>query len=66
MGIFCSDNERLIDIQWIFRVLRRKGLAEELLDRIKNQYIDQITFPVINNIPGSMIENNYGSPEIIK
>ena len=37
-------------VQWIFMVLRRKGLAKVVLDKFKKQYINRITFPVINKL----------------
>ena len=42
---------------WVFMVLRRKGLAEEVIKRIQNLYINRITIPVINNVLGAPIAN---------
>ena len=42
---------------WVFMVLQKKGLAEEVISRIKNLYGNRITIPVINNIPGRGLNN---------
>ena len=42
---------------WVFLVLQKKGLAEEVISRIRNLYCNRITIPVINNITGQGINN---------
>ena len=42
---------------WVFAVLRAKGVAEEVISRIKNIYQNCITIPVVNNERGRPIQN---------
>ena len=37
---------------WVLKVMRAKGVCEEVLNRLTNIYDNCITIPVINNIPG--------------
>ena len=37
---------------WVLKVMRAKGVCEEVLNRLTNIYDNYITIPVINNIPG--------------
>ena len=43
--------------EWVFCVLRKKGLSENVISVIKNIYSDRITVPVVNNILCSAIKN---------
>ena len=42
---------------WVFKVLRKKGLSEEVIRRIQNLYTSRITIPVVNTVPGAPIAN---------
>ena len=46
---------------WVFSVLRKKGLDEEVISNIRNIYESRVTIPVINNMPGRGISNNRGT-----
>ena len=45
-------------LEWVKMVLRKKGLAEEVLTRFSNFYEEGITIPIINNISGKPVLNN--------
>ena len=45
-------------LEWVKLVLKKKGLAEEVLARFSNFYEGGITIPIINNIPGKPVPNN--------
>ena len=59
-GIADNDFEAAFDflcLDWVRKVLQKKGLAEPALDRFTNLYKNGITIPVINNILGMKVEN---------
>ena len=59
-GIADNDFEAAFDflcLDWVKLVLKKKGLAEEALERFSNIYAEGITIPVINNIPGKPLQN---------
>jgi hypothetical protein len=43
--------------EWVFQVLRKKGLSEDVILRIKNVYSNRITVPVVNSITGNCLKN---------
>ena len=47
--------------EWVFSVLRKKGLDEEVISCIKNMYKGRNTIPVVNNVIGRGICNNRGT-----
>ena len=48
-------------LHWVFKVLKAKGLIQEVIDRMANLYSNNLTVVVVNNIPGRCIPNNYYS-----
>ena len=48
-------------MDWVMKVMRAKGVCEEVIKRISNIYKNCITIPVVNNKPGQPIENIRGS-----
>ena len=44
-------------MDWVFAVLKKKGLHHEAIERLKRYYKDSITIPIVNNIPGRKIIN---------
>ena len=60
-GLVDNDFEAAFDflcLDWVKKVLERKGLAEEALERFSNLYNNGITIPIVNNIKGGKIRNN--------
>ena len=47
--------------EWVFMVLKKKGLSETVINRIKNIYDCRITVPVVNNITGRGLNNIRGT-----
>ena len=59
-GIVNNDFETAFDflcLEWVRKVLEKKGLAAKALDRFMNLYRDGVTIPMINNIPGRRLIN---------
>ena len=44
-------------MEWVFMVLEKKGLAMEVIKRLKNLYSDSLTIVMVNNIPGKTVVN---------
>ena len=47
-----------MDSSYIHKVLKKKGLSEEVITRIKNLYSDNISIVVVNNILGEVVPNH--------
>ena len=63
-GLLDLDFEAGFDwlvMAWVYLVLERKGLCQEVLTRIKRLYSDSITIVVVNNVPGRAFPNHRGS-----
>ena len=45
-------------MSWVFKVLLRKGLSEDVISRLKNLYSDNISIVVVNNIYGKKVKNH--------
>ena len=61
VGILDNDYKAAFDymvLLWVIKVLRAKGLSEEVLNRLLNLYSNNITIVVINNILGKSFTNN--------
>ena len=61
VGILDNDYKAAFDymvLLWVIKVLRAKGLSEEVLNRLINLYSNNITIVVINNILGKSFINN--------
>ena len=59
-GIADLDFEAAFDylcLGWVKKVLQKKGLSQDNLDRFINTYDKGITLPVVNNIIGKPIKN---------
>ena len=64
VGILDNDYKAAFDymvLHWVFKVLKAKGLSQEVIDRMANLYSNNLTVVVVNNIPGRCIPNNYYS-----
>ena len=48
-------------LDWVFKVMKAMGVHEEVISRLRNVYSDCNTIPVINNVPGSPIQNLRGT-----
>ena len=44
-------------MEWVYKVLDKKGLDKRVIDRLRNLYRDSKTIVMVNNIPGKVIEN---------
>ena len=63
-GILDTDLIAAFDwlcLDWSFKVLRKKGLCVEAINRLKNLYNDNLSVIVVNDIPGKAIPNLRGS-----
>ena len=52
-GLLDTDYMAAFDylvMTWVFQVLRKKGLCEAVIDRLKNLYKDNVSVIVVNNI----------------
>ena len=59
-GILDTDLVAAFDymcMEWVYKVLDKKGLDKRVIDRFRNLYSDSKTIVMVNNIPGKMIEN---------
>ena len=48
-------------LEWVWKVLRRKGVRSSTLERLRNLYANGIIIPVVNCIPGRSIHDRRGS-----
>ena len=48
-------------LDWVLKVMRAKGVCEEVISRLENIYSSCSTIPVVNNVPGYAIQNLRGS-----
>ena len=46
---------------WVYIVLKKKGVAQKVIDRIENLYSDNISVVMVNNIQGRAFPNIRGS-----
>ena len=46
---------------WVYMVLARKGVCEEVINRIRRLYADSTTIVVVNNLLGKAFPNHRGS-----
>ena len=54
-GILDNDYKAAFDymvLHWVFKVLRAKGLNQDVTDRMANLYRNNLTVVVVNKIPG--------------
>ena len=59
-GIADTDYQAAFDflvMSWVFLVLRKKGVSEQVICRLKNLYEDNLSVIVVNNIEGKCVEN---------
>ena len=64
MGILDNDFKAAFDfmtLDWVFKVLKAKGLDQTAIDTLERLYSNNLTVVVVNNIPGRSIRNNYMS-----
>ena len=64
MGILDNDYKAAFDfmvLHWVLRVLKAKGLDQQVITRLTNIYSNNLTIVVVNNILGKVIPNNYWS-----
>ena len=45
-------------MNWVFKVLARKGLCDQVISRLKNLYKENITIVVVNNVMGKSFTNH--------
>ena len=60
-GLADNDFQAAFDylcLDWVRKVLEKKGLAKEALHRFTNLYKEGITIPVVNNMLGPNLVNN--------
>ena len=50
-----------LDMSWVYFVLFKKGVSQEVITRIQRLYADSTTVVVINNLLGKAFPNNRGS-----
>ena len=59
-GIADTDYEAAFDflvMNWVFLVLKKKGVCEEVIKRLQNLYEDNLSIVVVNNIEGKCVKN---------
>ena len=59
-GIIDTDLVAAFDflcMDWVFKVLEKKGMDKEVMKRLRNLYSSNITIVVVNNIPGKIVPN---------
>ena len=59
-GILDNDYKAAFDytvLHWVFKVLRDKGLNQDVIHRMANLYRNNLTVVVVNNIPGISVKN---------
>ena len=59
-GILDTDYMAAFDylvMHWVFKVLARKGVRDQVIQRLKNLYAENITVVVVNNSMGKAIMN---------
>ena len=64
-GIADTDYQAAFDflvMTWVFLVLRRKGLCEDVIKRLQNLYQDNLSIIVVNGIKGKCVKNTRLSP----
>ena len=60
-GILDTDYIAAFDylvMNWVFKVLARKGLCDQVISRLKNLYKENITIVVVNNVMGKSFTNH--------
>ena len=50
-----------LDMAWVYLVLAKKGVAQEIINRVARLYSDSYTVVVVNNVLGKTISNTRGS-----
>ena len=45
-------------MEWVELVLAKKGLHQEVIDRIRRYYTGGVTIPMVNDVPGKKIHNH--------
>ena len=61
VGILDNDYKQAFDYMvliWVLKVLRAKGISEEVISHLSNLYSNNFTIVVVNNIPGRSFKNN--------
>ena len=61
MGILDNDYKAAFDymvLTWVLKVLKAKGLDNEVINIIKNLYENSLSIVVVNNVHGSCFVNN--------
>ena len=59
-GIADTDYQAAFDylvMSWVFLVLRKKGVSQKAIKRLRNLYQDNLSIIVVNNIEGKCIKN---------
>ena len=59
-GIADTDYQAAFDylcMSWVFKVLIKKGVKQQVVERLKNLYNDNLSIIVVNNIEGRCISN---------
>ena len=60
-GILDTDYVAAFDflvMHWVFQVLSKKGLCDQVISRLRNLYKENITVVVVNNVPGKSYINH--------
>ena len=58
-GILDTDLIAAFDylcLEWAYRVLKRKGIHEDVIKRLRNMYSNNISAVVVNNIEGKAVK----------
>ena len=59
-GIADTDYQAAFDflvMSWVFKVLQKKGLSQEVINRYINLYEDNLSVIIVNNIEGKCLKN---------
>ena len=46
-----------LDMAWVYLVLAKKGVSENVIQRIKSLYADSISVVMVNNVQGRAFPN---------
>ena len=61
VGILDNDYMAAFDymvLTWVFKVLKAKGLSEDVIKRLQSLYANHLTVVVVNNVSGKCYPNN--------
>ena len=49
-----------LDMAWVYLVLAKKGVAQEIINRVARLYSDSFNVLVVNSVPGKIFLQHQG------